>query len=158
MRGWLSTTFLSILICLLGIGSIFLPWGFVEGRGGGGWLLGLLVWQGWVAAFLFLALLLFLIVTGAMQPVPFSRSLVLFLGAAVNLALLFVSFLVSLPSPGQIYGDRRQPDGQFIFAGYGSALGAGLAILLLLVSALEMRGCVIRRTSARGGAVDQSSS
>jgi hypothetical protein len=143
-----------MLFCLVGASSICLPWVssvqiFVENRPAdladvvkakgiyGRTLYGFEMWHGYVVAAGFLGLLLFLVAIGPIQPAPWWRSAVLFLGSA---AIIAVSLMGRHYKYAAVY-DQGQPnvmvsDPTWTLGSWGPV---GAAVLVMGSAAFEIR-------------------
>jgi hypothetical protein len=160
---------LAVLLCLLGCGTLFVPWAeAVIGRldpqkaqtPGHYSLIALPIiesypgsrfWHGVASALLFLALLVFLVVTGGINPAPWWRSAVLLAGAVCIVAVVLAGLNASHPAVTSDEADRVVVPRW----GLGNFVAMALAFLLLVVAAVELRGRFARRFKvAEQGATD----
>jgi hypothetical protein len=159
-RVWLSTAGLAGLLCVLGIGTLFLPWAatltvhfdpskplepgesikpttpmFTESYPG------YELWHAGAAAGGFLGLLLLLIATGGLRPAPLWRSAILLaVGGAILVAVVLGMNVWHAVEDEQL----DMVAGRLIKVYWGAAnyIAMGLAAAIMLVAAIELRGRV----------------
>jgi hypothetical protein len=169
MRGLWSTAGAAALLCVLGCALVFFPWcsasvmyfdptlqadgtykakalpSIEEAPGYG-------LWQGVGSAAAFLGILVFLVITGPLRPVPWWRSVaVLAGGAAIAGAVLLGMRHPPRSFESDLQAGRVFSDVSWDPANYGAL---GLAVALVLVAAVELRQSVARGRDRQGqGAV-----
>ena len=144
-----------MLLCLVGCGTLFLPWAefgvmYVDPSSqadgahklkhmAGESLFGYQLWHGTVSAFGFLILLLLLLVTEPLRPVPWWRSAALLAGALAILGVVLAGMNYRYPAMESDLGAGRVVLGRTGIVNYlALGLGAGLG----LIAALELRARV----------------
>jgi hypothetical protein len=156
MRGLLSTTGASTLLCVLGIALLFLPWAsalvvYVEptpqadtpykakGMPSTEVVLGYQLWQGGSCAAVFLGVLMFLVITGAIQPIPWWRSATVMAGGAAIVGAVLLGMRYPARELQTDIQTRWVTSMSWGAANYASL---GLAVALMLVAAIELRWSV----------------
>jgi hypothetical protein len=156
-RVWLSTAGLAVLLCVLGIGTLFLPWAATltihfdpsKPREPSGSIKptqmvsqsypGYELWHAGAAAGGFLGLLLLLIATGGLRPAPWWLSAILLaVGGAILVAVVLGMNVWHAVADEQVDMDA----GRLIKLYWGAAnyIAMGLAAAIMLVAAIELRG------------------
>jgi hypothetical protein len=162
-----SSTGWAIIVGLLGAAAVFIPWAemlTVRGQLENGvihskdlpyheWVYGTRFWHGYPTIFAFYGLVLFLVVTSPIKPVPLWRSIALLLAAAGILVLVAIGHEYN-HSPA--LGDAPQ---QGIWVTYSWAIGSYIpfasALALAFLASLEIRARVaksLQRSQEQTGA------
>lgn len=157
IRGWVSTTGLAGLLCVLGVGTLFLPWAGAtvlhfdpskppqpDGRLKALRMdseshAGYRFWHAGAAAGGFLGLLLFLIATGGLRPAPWWRSAVLLAVGGVILGVIVVGLNARHPV---VEGDANAGVAVAMSWTAATYVAMGLAAAVMLVAAIELRGWI----------------
>ncbi len=160
MKRWfaLGCSVVSILICICGTLSIMAPWGVVRGKPSrfsrqpdrftSESISGLLQWEAWVVALLFLALALFLMATFRLSGPTRWRGWISFGGGCGIVLLLFIIWMVNL-SEFRVFQQSESsfwagnPDA-VVLNPIGLAIAAACAVGLAVTSLLEIRYSVRR--------------
>ena len=160
MSGLRSSAGLVVLLCLLGCGTLFVPWADAAvawldpqkaQAPGNYWVKGFPIiesypgyrfWHGVASALLFLGLLVFGVVTGGINPAPWWRSVVLLAGATGIIAVVLAGLNASHPAVASDVEGGRLVLPRW---GLGNYVAMALAFGLLVVAALELRGWFTRR-------------
>ena len=166
MKHLASPTTAAMLLCLVGACTLFLPWVstvifVVESRDPpskasmfGRTLHGFELWHGYVVAFGFVGLFLFLVAAAPLQPVPWWHSAVLLLGSA---AIIVVSLIGQQYRYEKVYdqGHPKQMVSDPTWQ-WGSYLPVGVALLVMLTAALEIRIAIATRRGTDEGPDSQN--
>jgi hypothetical protein len=152
MKSWVSTTSIAMLLCLVGCGSLLLPWAqatvmtfdpVAQADGSyklKSWLtesyLGYRFWHASVSALALLGLFLFLLVTSPIRPVPWWRSA----AALIDGAGIIIIVLVGL----NYRYDTLESDlerGRAVLPSWSvvNYLAMGLAAGIMMVAGFELR-------------------
>jgi hypothetical protein len=160
MRVLWSTTGASVLLCIVGCALLFAPWAsarviYVDPtpQADGSYkakalptteeVPGYGLWQGVVSAGAFLGVLVFLVVTGPLRPVPWWRSaLMMAAGAGIAGAVI-----LGMRHPARGLEIDLEAGRLVLGAGWRGAnyVALGLAVALVFVAAVELRWFVARR-------------
>jgi hypothetical protein len=151
-----TTTGWAMIFCVLGVGSIFVPWAHLSSKFSGRFAAehsgeirllerlhqdhsqnGLVSWHGIPTGILFVLLFLLLVATSPLDPVPLWRTIVLLVGGL--LVVLFPSLFI-----------ERFVNHPLISVGAGAYFALILGFGLLFLGALEIRGMLLRRSARRG--------
>jgi hypothetical protein len=165
MRGLFSASGAYMLLCVLGCALLFFPWSSADvlyvdptPRADGSYkakglpetkeILGYQLWQGIGSMAVFLRLLVFLVITGPLQPVPWWRSAVVMAGGVGIVGAV----LLGMRSPAHDLESDLQTGRWVIGVSWGGAnyTCLGLAVVLMLVAAIELRWSVARRRDGKG--------
>src|SRR5262245_33730941 len=175
MRRWVSTTGVAALLCALGAATLFLPWAeatvvlFDPSRPPrpGGVIQaqrilsetypGYRFWHAGAAAGGFLSLLLLLVATGGLDPVPLWRS-----AAQLAVGGTIAGVVIAGMNYQYAVAETDMAAGRLVELSWGAVnvVVIGLAVAVMLVAAIELRGHIggSRREQAsaeRGAAADR---
>jgi hypothetical protein len=159
MRGLSWTSGVSILVCVVGCALLFVPWlsasvAYVDPtpQADGTYkaktmptvqeVTGYRLWQGVGSAAVFLGVLVFLVVTGSLRPVPWWRSAAVLAAAACVVAAVVLGMRQPPPDLESDLDSGRLVIGRTW--GVGNYTSLGCAVALMLVAALELRRSVAR--------------